>query len=282
MKQLGLAAHNYQSANNCLPAGADGQNVGCLVYLLPYIEQESQFHLYSFRPGMYMYWYQDPLNRPPPTGTSTIPRPPAQYGAEGTIKTFLCPAAPAPESYSTVFMACNYGIAGVDYPGTNSNSTVFSSAPGNVVLGRSNYLGSGGYYAPSQYPRYRGIFTYNYRASLANIPDGTSNTFMFIEYVGGESDGWPSSSGIPNGVVGASWSAGFNYTGFGTPSLTGSQTPPGESSGNWLLFGSNHTNHVVNVTYADGSVRQIDPSIDFNTWVFLSGMADGMVVSGGD
>src|SRR5450432_2055063 len=53
LKQLGLAAHNYESANNRLPPGNLGeypnmgapvtfttQSVGVLVYLLPYIEQD--------------------------------------------------------------------------------------------------------------------------------------------------------------------------------------------------------------------------------------------------
>src|ERR1700687_2170641 len=55
LKQIGLAAHHYQSANNRLPPGylgplkndtpppygEDLQYVGCLAYLLPYLEHEN-------------------------------------------------------------------------------------------------------------------------------------------------------------------------------------------------------------------------------------------------
>src|SRR5437867_4613006 len=55
LKQLGLACHNYQSSNNHLPPGLNGPyppnsgftfsapNIGVLVYLLPYIEQENLY-----------------------------------------------------------------------------------------------------------------------------------------------------------------------------------------------------------------------------------------------
>src|SRR5213592_1350913 len=48
LKQLGLAANNYDVAFRRLPAGADGQDVGCLVYLLPYLEQDAHFKNFSF------------------------------------------------------------------------------------------------------------------------------------------------------------------------------------------------------------------------------------------
>src|SRR5690242_4475435 len=78
LKQLALAAHNYDCACNRLPAGADRQNVGCLVYLLPYLEQDGHFKNFSFDPR-YALYYQNPYNKPPTTATDVIPRPPALY-----------------------------------------------------------------------------------------------------------------------------------------------------------------------------------------------------------
>src|SRR5262245_18647880 len=86
LHQIALAAHNYDSANNYLPPGMDSQHVGAMVYLLPYLEQDNRFKNFSFRPATYALYYQDPLNRPASTSTDTIPRPPALYGCEGTIK----------------------------------------------------------------------------------------------------------------------------------------------------------------------------------------------------
>jgi prepilin-type N-terminal cleavage/methylation domain-containing protein/prepilin-type processing-associated H-X9-DG protein len=288
LKQLGVAAHNYQSTFNRLPPGMDAQEVGCLVYLLPYLEQANVYKLWNNGgaplAGPVSFYWQNPAIRPPTTRTDNIPRPPVLYATEPTIPVFLCPAAPDPTTYVTALMAVNYGTAGVDF-GVDVNGNpapgghLFSSAPGRLVLGRSNYLGSGGYYAPSQASNLAGLFTYKSKNSIGRVPDGTSNTLLFIEYVGG-ANAWNGSGGIPSGVSGASWSCGFNYTGFGGPSPTGSQdNPPGSGSGGWYLFGSDHTSNIVNVCYADGSVRQVSPAIDFSTWVYLSGFRDGVVIT---
>jgi len=295
MKQLGLAAHGYHDARKKLPPGMDDQGVGCLVYMLPYLEQGTVQNMWnggvlryadwSAGGKAYNYYYQNPNVRPPTTSTPVIPRPTpngsAIYASEPTIPIFLCPAAPQPQNYVTALMLCDYGTAGVDFPPGLGNSHLFSSYPGALVLGRTNYLGCAGYYAPSQYPQYAGLFTYKSSNTLARVPDGTSNTFLFIEFVGGNIN-WGGSGGIPSGVSGAAWACGFNYTGFGGPSPTGSQEPNPSASPQtenvWFLFGSDHTSKIVNCGYADGSVRTISPSIDFNTWTFLAGYQDGVVV----
>ena len=44
LKQIGLAAHNYVSANGFLPPGCDAQNFSAAVHLLPYIEQGNVYN----------------------------------------------------------------------------------------------------------------------------------------------------------------------------------------------------------------------------------------------
>jgi prepilin-type processing-associated H-X9-DG protein len=44
------------------------------------------------------------------------------------------------------------------------------------------------------------------------------------------------------------------------------------------VFNSRHAGNLVNVAFADGSVRPIPTSINFSVWVYLSGMQDGEVV----
>ena len=268
IKQLGIAAHNYQSANNTLPAGADGQNAGCIVYLLPYLEQDNVFKGFSFNLAYTNYW-NDPLNRPPSTSTDVVPRPPARYGTEATIKSLLCPGVP--DNPTTVLMSVNYGTAGIDYAGANAGH-VFSSAPGRLVLGKTNYLGVGGYYPGN--PTLAGVFTYKSRNKVEIIGDGSSNTMMFAEYAGGY-NAWGGSGGIPDGVMGAAWSCGFNYTGFGTPPADYRST----TIAGWALFSGPHSGGRLNVCFADGSVRNFGSNIDFSTWVYLSGMNDGVVIS---
>ena len=283
LKQMGLAAHNYEAAYQRLPPGMDTEGIGCIVYLLPYMEQDNQYRMFSFKPASFGMWFQDPLNRPPSTGSDNIPRPPVMYGSEansasgagGTIKNLLCPSSPAPTEYNTVCMGVYYGQPGIDYPAAwgTANDHVYSSAPGRLVVGRTNYVGVGGYYAASYYPQYAGIFGYKSTTKVETITDGSSNTLMFGEVAGGVIN-WGGSGGIPNGVSGWSWVCGFDYTGFGTP-YAGSASSP---SSQWWNFSSQHTGHI-NVCMGDGSVRPINVSIDFGTWVYLSGKQDGVVVN---
>ncbi len=271
LKQIGLAAHNYQGTYEKLPAGTDVQGVGVLVYLLPFMEQDARYKNFSFRPSLYGPYYRDPLNRPPSTSTDVIPPRPdgAQfYGTEGTIKNFICPSAPDPLQYTTVMMMVDYGTSGLDYASGAPFGHVFSAAPGRLVLGRNNYLGMAGYYPGN--PLNAGFFTHKSVNSLARIPDGTSNTVMFAEYCGQNILNWGGGGGIPDGPAGASWVCGYNYSGFGTPTS-------GAAEGRYYLFGSRHTN-VINASMGDGSVRTLSTTIDFNTWVYITGIQDGVVV----
>ena len=291
LKQIGLACHNYQSNYDHLPPGMDVQHVGALVYLLPYLEQTARFNNFqgiplhsteSFGPGgattpQSMYW-ANTLNRPHTTGQQTVPRPPTLYGTEGNMNNLLCPSNPAPPVYVTVLMMVDYGQQGQDYSpyAPSSQAHYFSAEPGALIMGRSSYVAMGGYYAPSLYPHYQGLFTYNSANSLAKVPDGTSTTIMYGEYAGGWIN-WGGGGGLPNGPSGASWSVGFDYSGFNSPA-TGDPTNQ-NSTAEWYNFGSTHTAGIVNFCFADGSVQHLRAGMDFSTWVYLTGFEDGVVVN---
>jgi len=292
LKQICLAAHNYEGAIGKLPPGTDANGIGSMVFLLPYMEQTAQYNLWAdpvVMPGATVYaalWYTRPTYRPPTTGTDTIPRPPVIYASEansasgvgGSVKNFMCPSAPNATDYTTVLLGCYYGTAGTDFPtGYGSNAHVFSSAPGRLVVGRSSYTGMGGYYAPSQNassgcPGCQGFFTHQSTNKVASTPDGTSNTVMFGEWIGGY-NAWNGSGGIPNGPMGPSWVSGFNYSGFGSPDVH-----PAMTSTNWWSFSSQHTG-IVNFGWGDGSVRSLRGGMDFSTWVYMTGISDGVVVT---
>src|SRR5262249_9589174 len=121
------------------------------------------------------------------------------YGGEGNFKVFLCPSAPVPDPGSTVIQA-------VTPPGTTPNTdwnsawggpgnVWFSTMPGAQILGRTNYLASAGdpraridrtsTANPPDRVDARGLFYYKSKEAVGRVPDGTSNTLMFVECAGG-------------------------------------------------------------------------------------------------
>lgn len=266
MKQIGLAIFNYESTNSIVPAGMDNKLVGPTVKLLPYLEQENQFKLFVLNPTQ-AFWYQNPNNRPPSTGNTTIPRPPAQYGGEGVIKTLLCPSSPDGASWKTVWMAQGYGTAGVDYPTGGPTGHVFSSAPGSVVLGRTNYVAMAGDWRYGA--GYRGLFYYNGVNKISNILDGSSNTIAYGEFPAAPS---PFTDAIlGQGFCGASWTSTGGFSAFGVT----------VDSKGWGVYGSHHTG-FMNVCFADGSVRPLNLSAmssNFPLWAAMAGISDGVVIT---
>src|SRR5437660_662978 len=110
LKQLGLAAHNYHSAVGKLPPGYLGPNpnihtdssgggpitstldktgpqwVGLLAFLLPYIEQDNIYNLFSTSVVM------SPAVFSSPPWFNQVPVSPAWAPAHAIIKTFICPS----------------------------------------------------------------------------------------------------------------------------------------------------------------------------------------------
>jgi len=308
LKQIGIAAHNYQGVFEVLPPGFDVQGVGCLVRLLPYLEQDSQYKLFSFRPApqgstlngptQYWSWFRDPLNRPPITGSPTVPRPPDRYGAEGNIKVFTCPSAFAVDPTSTVIQAVTAGVPDKDYNSAFGapNTLWFSGLPGNQILGRTHYLGSAGdtrqrpdrnsTATPPATVDCHGLFYYNSRESLARVLDGTSNTVMFAECAGGIVDLTASDPNIGRKWLVNAWAWGIWFSQFGICPNGNSPNAPGQNcstaaDGQHLSVfaaGSMHANNVINMALADGSVRGINPrSIDSLSLSYMVGTHDGEI-----
>src|SRR5439155_2110808 len=99
-----------------------------------------------------------------------VPRPPVLYGTEGTVKTYLCPSAPTPESIQYVYLTANYGTAGLDYKnGAPAPFHIFDTPPWTEVYGKTNYLGLAGWPGTTipivgggTIPnRYRALFAYD-------------------------------------------------------------------------------------------------------------------------
>jgi prepilin-type N-terminal cleavage/methylation domain-containing protein/prepilin-type processing-associated H-X9-DG protein len=279
LKQIGLAAHNYASANGMLPPGLsgpiksglgndgpDGTCVGVLVYLLPYMEQDAVYQAFSK-----LVVTMSPV--PPTTGNNDFWLPGvADVGAAYTvpIKTMICPSA-----YDTV---SDQGSGpSVEYITTTKGITRYFQPYLDPWYGerlaKSNYIGvAGDIGAVPQLPDYdqfRGIFTNRSQVTLPEITaaDGTSNVMAFGELLG---DGQK----LPFRRY-STWAGGGSmWTNWGLQIPADDPNYASNGAWAWFMFSSLHTG-VVNFCFADGSIHAIKKDIDYNTFIYLSGYKDG-------
>jgi prepilin-type N-terminal cleavage/methylation domain-containing protein/prepilin-type processing-associated H-X9-DG protein len=307
LKQIGLALHNYESANSSFPwtqgtvaayfptiydgrlpwdspptNGAEWQNFGSLALMLPYMEQNQVHNAINFNFGNHNYggqWGTD--DQCQATAIRTV------------IKSFICPS--------------DNGSGRNSYRASNgTNWDWWSRSPGAAPLTRPQ-------------PGGQSIGT------IAAVTDGTSNTMAFFERLRGNGDGnsakpgnvWtggpPSQWGIPTYVVsnpadtavlnnnlipdcvnwaktntngstltgiwpwgGYYWAGGEYTNSVGNVNLTPNAKIPDCSAwggvGTGIGFFSARSNHPggVNVCFGDGSVRFIKDTVAQRTWFSLA------------
>jgi prepilin-type N-terminal cleavage/methylation domain-containing protein/prepilin-type processing-associated H-X9-DG protein len=174
IKQFALACHNYHDVGQVLPPGWDAYQIGCIAYLLPYMEQNAQYNnivfenqetsivdvlngntsIYGPYPGGHRWeWYSNKCNRPPSTGQSTFPLNPCNgtstYGSSGTWKSFQCPSAPSRENVTIATMTV-FGVYDTTqpcFPGINCGDGIqfrYNPFPGTFYQqpGSVGYQGS--------------------------------------------------------------------------------------------------------------------------------------------
>jgi len=298
MKQIGLAAHNFESAFQKFPKGVDISNTGPLVKLLPYMEQQAIFNNFTAPPenagsgAPQNWWTNAPLplnNRPGTTGTPGNPAPPPPkllWGAAGQFKTLLCPSSPQAESHPSVLLIAPQGsgtapsTAMANFSLGVNPGFLFSGAPGPTVMAKSHYAAMAGYpifnAGDGRPDGYRGIFTYTRDTTIVGISDGTSNTFLFGEY--GDAN---VNFGAGNAITGdcaLNFASGPLYTYWGIRGSGQGNAAPARPAFGWYSLGSRHTG-ITNFTFGDGSVRSIQNNLNYTTYVQLGGMADGYIVN---
>jgi prepilin-type N-terminal cleavage/methylation domain-containing protein len=274
LKQLGLAAHNYASASSDrLPPGYLGpypnlgapigpfatdpnnpypaQFVGCLAYLLPYLEQDNLYRTmlsgvpanYLSTTAVYSPWWNNPS---------------MNQAAQTHVKTFECPSDnPYANGVGTIVAAHSFLIPGA----INTDLPNFPIGGGGDAFGRTNYAGVAGYAGVGAgADANSGLFVNRTSVSLTQLAgaDGTSNTAMFGEYLGDRDSGPRSYSAAWMGV------GGF-------PTLYGL------ASSSSFTFASKHTG-IVQFCFADGSVRSIRKDADYNNYIWATGWHDGQVI----
>jgi prepilin-type N-terminal cleavage/methylation domain-containing protein/prepilin-type processing-associated H-X9-DG protein len=316
LKQIALASHNYHDTYGVFPPGLNvspystarnpafnypapwcGPYTGSLAYLLPYIEQDNVYQqLYNFNPpgagltpgalfqlngtcpawayGFGPFDFEDPSIPSSLWNGTGKGYPPA---ANAQIKVYRCPADPGTRAdYVNDAWIINFTAA--------FGWAVFDDWVRNIPgygaeLGRTNYLGVGGAFGEVQpgdplpahatWRLYKGIYYCNSKTRIADITDGVSNTLAFGEHLGGlHNNGFRE---LENSWLGSGW----NPTKWGLAPIYG----PLNNDYYTALFQSKHANGVVNFAFADGSVRGISTSVDFNVYIYASGMADGKVYS---
>jgi len=305
LKQLALAAHNYESANGTFPYGKHHyRQTGPLLLLLPYIEQDNIFKQFDTR----VYTPVAIGANDPITGTTTgvdwvNALFPATYAiARNRVKTFECPSddpysiTTAPSAggvYSQVLLpngsiSLGYYYAS-DLVGAGGLPGLTNYVPIAGCLGRyttTATTGTGPYYAARE-----GVFlhvnpdTQEYTTKITGITDGTSQTLAFGEYLG-------SSNGATSAMTGTRIRVMAWMGAAGMPTYW--SAVPESDIGNFR-FGlqSRHTG-IINVAYCDGSIRKIRKgvpipsgtdianraSVDWDTLQTIAGKSDGAVLLG--
>ncbi len=276
LHQLGVAAHNYQATLGTLPPGNLGsypklddtswpqsQMVGCLAFLLPYVEQDNVYQ--QMLSGVVTDYLSTQKSQASTGSTAYQPwyrMASVWAAAQNTVKTYKCPSAtnlpPLAGQFinmDTILLMSPSTLYGIYYGGVN-------------FLGTTNYVGVAGWLGLSGIAAGQpvGVFVDRVQTSVPQITaaDGTSQTMLFGEVLGDNATG----------------TQNFNFSWMGCGSLP---TAWGlDQNAGWYRFGSKHT-AVVQFVYADGSVRgaykaQAGSGAGYNNFVYASGWQDGQPI----
>jgi prepilin-type N-terminal cleavage/methylation domain-containing protein len=291
IKQLALAAHNFESARKKLPTGSESHvypadpshpynfyRWSVLAHLTPYLEQSNAYNTIDLNTPLY-----------PPTYQIT---PQNAIAASLLVPLFLCPSD-LQQSVSTF---------------NDSNGTLYNWGPTNYAGNAGSGMNGGSGYQVD------GVFYINSQTTFGQITDGTSNTAMFSESLLGKGPEISSDASVmtfrgdykfagpapltDSGCASASqynnsnrrsfsWVNGEyrcamynhyyppNYQGFDCLGYSLSQDLADKFSGvGWRAARSNHPG-VVNLALCDGSVRTVSSSVDPTVWRYVSTRAGG-------
>jgi len=262
MKQMALAAANYQSVNgNYPPSNTFGPHNGWAVLVLPYLEHENIRNSYVFTAN----WY-DAVNA---------------TARNASVKTFLCPAANGGRIGQSVVGTTTYQAAAWDY------TNIAVVAP--HLLAYLNYPGVNPTAAATYEGYWRGVMS-SRGSTVAQITDGMSNTILFTEdanrpeyWVKGRRELTlvpPVTPGGPGFVNGGSWAdhqQGFGIEGTSADGLTMVGECAVNCSNDYEVY-SFHTGGA-NAAMADGSVRFLRESMSIRTLAALGTRGAGEVIS---
>ena len=275
IRQIALAAHNYESSFMRFPPGrisdpidstdtSDSSLVpqwtGTLMHLLPFMEannlNEQIDSVRNVRQMDTAPWFNLNLQ----TRESALYR----------ITSFECPSddgQPAPQFIDGIWASCNTSPGGftpyVSYGGVYYWNAYDLSGGSDTPLAKTNYLACSGYAGTGTGPEaaFVGIFHNRSETDFGAIIDGSSNTFMFGEV---KQEPWPS-----DGIEMA-----FAWMGENVMPMVDWEYDDGYP---WR----NKSNHpgTVNFAMADGSTRGVNKEARLTVMKPLSGREDGVLAS---
>ena len=245
LKQLGTAAHNYQSTCSRLPPFySNVATVGetqVFVALLPYMEQTAAYNTFGTRP----------LNLQT-AGTN--------IGHRAVVKTYTCPSDPTQGTglnqgdWATGCYAANFQVFG--------NPSAGNTAPGNAN-GTPNIASSFTDGTSS---------TILFAEKLAQSDNGHWNLWAH----GGWNNSWAPifAYGDARGATPITFTSGMDSTSSGVTVTSVFLSQPRPPAGQMARASSMHTGGM-NAVFGDGSVKFLTQSIDTNTWWFILTPARG-------
>jgi prepilin-type N-terminal cleavage/methylation domain-containing protein len=208
LKQLGLAVHNFESANRRLPPGLDTRYNGPHYRLLPYIEQNAIFQSYDNGVAVgATHALSLAANNIPRIATGQVPN--GRWGvARPNIPSFLCPSSPDGTADRNMIQYAAVGIPdrhfrgslfGLTPPTPSFSFSVYARSTSEVAVaetGRTHYLFNRGWIRPDfstvgdgRGPAYEGPFRYS--NVLANGKTATTGAAGIVaaDYVNPDSKG---------------------------------------------------------------------------------------------
>src|SRR5262245_41477054 len=286
LKQIGLALHNYEGANNKMPPLYPGRapdstafnykyTWSVLAQLNPYLEQTNIYNTMDLKQPMY-----DAANQ------ITVPN---RFAVVQRVSIFHCPSdrgVPVSSAYGVTDMgSTNYvanhgsGVSGGGYGSPIAADGVFPAVNGVKILdvsdGTSNtaamsesILGDGAEISPTQ-PGDEKV-AYKYLGYAGTLPSDTNCAGSPSSWNGYNRRGFMWASGEARCV---------SYNHYYTPNSKNFDCVANDPTKTYISVGyraarSRHTGGV-NVLLADGSVRFVQDSISIDTWRSLSTRAGG-------
>ncbi len=248
LKQLGLGMHNYHDTYKIFPfPGMIANQLGWTSSILPYIEQSAIADQMNYNAGPYSH-------------------PSKLQFAANKIDAFICPSA--------IDQKTKYSSE--DWP-DGSGDLVYTVhycgilGPIGLIPGTQSRYQEGGRTQPFGGYAETGIL-WQYSCRLADVKDGTSNTYMFGEL------SWGGNSKYRAWVRGKYGdSRGTLY--LITKSLEYPVNSKNETKWNSVAMGSEHPGGAQ-FGMADGSCRFVSETIDFDVYL-ATGSRDGGEVLGG-